>query len=377
MNPISFRSDRDDLLFTPGPLTTSAATKQAMLRDLGSRDSGFLDLTQSIRHRLLKTAEVGDDYTAVLLQGSGTFSVEAVLSSVVPRDGKVLIISNGAYGHRMVEMARAQSIDHFVLEYAEDQVPILGEIEKAFRPNEHDLKITHLAMVHCETTSGIVNPIQEVGKLCQQYQKTYIVDAMSSFGAMPISFEEASIDYLISSPNKCLEGVPGFAFVIARQSELKKSKGNARSLSLDLFAQWESLERAGEFRYTPPIQTILAFEQALNELDDEGGVQARMLRYQESHRVLLEGMMGLGFKTYLTPVAMGPIISSFHELNDSRFQYKEFYERLKKRGFVIYSGKVSNAQCFRVGNIGRLFPADVINLLSAMRDVLLEMGVQS
>jgi len=369
---MTFTGWKDNALYTPGPLTTSRTVKQAMLRDLGSRDSDFLNITQSIRKRLLRVAGLGDDYSVVLMQGSGSFCVESVIGSTIPKDGKLLVISNGAYGNRIAQMAQTLQINHEVLKYPEDRKPDLQEIRTAF---ERDSGFTHLAIPHCETTSGIFNPIREVGDLCKEYKKIYIVDAMSSFGGVPISFADCSIDYLISSSNKCIEGVPGFAFAVGRRSLLESTEGNARSLSLDLYAQWKSFETAGEFRYTPPIQVILAFEQALNELDDEGGVLARSARYQENHTTLLQGMSQLGFKTYLPSNDLGYIITSFHYLKHPRFNYKEFYEKMQVRGYVIYSGKVSNADCFRIGNIGRIFKSDILNMLSAVRETLLDMQV--
>jgi 2-aminoethylphosphonate-pyruvate transaminase len=238
-----------------------------------------------------------------------------------------------------------------------------------------DSQITHVAMVHCETTSGILNPIESVGALCRRFRKSYIVDAMSSFGGIPIDFESCSIDYLISSANKCLEGVPGFSFVIAKKSLLALTEGWARSMSLDLYSQWKGLETAREFRFTPPIQALLAFDQALNELDEEGGISARYSRYHENHSILVNGMKNHGFKPYLSPEKMGCFITSFYYLDHPRFEYKAFYQQLQQKGYLIYSGKVSNANCFRVGNIGRLFKSDMQNLLVIVGETLKEMGV--
>lgn len=364
---------KDSALYTPGPLTTSRTVKQAMLRDLGSRDSEFIALTQSIRSKLLEIAALDpQQFTAVIMQGSGTFGVESVLTSTVPKTGHVLVLSNGAYGSRMAQMVKTAGVSHQVLEYLENQKPDLAEIERTLQSCPH---ITHVALVHCETTSGIFNPIQEVGQLCHKWDKTYIVDAMSSFGAVPIDIPSYGIDYLISSSNKCIEGVPGFSFVIARRSKLLQTEGWARSLSLDLYSQWKALETAGEFRFTPPIQVILAFAQALEELEKEGGITARSLRYQRNHSLLVKGMTDLGFKTYLRAEDLGYIITSFCELEHPSFNYRQFYEKLQQRGYVIYSGKVTNATCFRIGNIGRIFESDIRNLLSGIRETLQEMQI--
>jgi 2-aminoethylphosphonate-pyruvate transaminase len=269
-------------------------------------------------------------------------------------------------------MARALGIVYTVLSYEENKAPVLKEVEFSLA---QDPQITHLAMVHCETTSGIFNPIHEVGMLCQRLHKTYIVDAMSSFGAFPIDVQASCIDYLISSANKCIEGVPGFSFIIAKKSEMHKSEGLARSLSLDLYSQWKAMEARGEFRYTPPTHSILAFERALEELEMEGGVSQRAIRYQENHRILVQGMTKMGFKTFLRPEDLGYIITSFRYLESSLFNYETFYQNLQAKGYVIYSGKVSQTPCFRIGNIGRIFGSDIKNLLAAIRETLEEMKI--
>ena len=342
---------KDKTLFTPGPLTTSTTVKQAMLRDLGSRDSEFMEATQAVRHKLLEVAGVtADKYAAVLLPGSGTYSVEAVLTSATPTHGKVLIIANGAYGQRMVQIAKIAGLKFTALSYAENQLPDVREIEETL---QKDVSISNVAMVHCETTSGIVNPIEEVGELAARHGKIYFVDAMSSFGGVPIDLEGCHIQYLVSSANKCLEGVPGLGFVIADRKCLMASEGWARSLSLDLFAQWRDLEQKAEFRYTPPIQALLALDRALDELEAEGGVESRSARYRENHDILMNGMGQLGFRTYLEDrQTMGYIITAYRYPEHPNFNYKIFYERMRELDVVIYSGKVSNADCFRTATLG-------------------------
>jgi 2-aminoethylphosphonate-pyruvate transaminase len=364
---------KDKVLFTPGPLTTSLTVKQAMLRDLGSRDSEFAAVVKDIRGRLLQIGGVGHDgYEAVLMQGSGTFAIESVISSAIPRDGKLLVIVNGAYGHRIVQMAQVLNIDCAALIFAEDSLPDLDQVDDRLS----DTTITHVAVVHCETTTGLINPIKEIGRLAQKYGTCYIVDAMSSFGAVPIHLADCAIDYLVSSANKCIEGVPGFAFVLARREALLSTAGYARSLSLNLLAQWRGLESDGQFRFTPPTHALLAFQQALNELDEEDGVEGRAKRYQANCQTLVEGMRALGFEEYLKPEYQGYIITSFRYPSHPRFNFKEFYERLNDKGFVIYPGKVSNADCFRIGSIGRLFESDIRDLLAAIQMTLNELNVR-
>lgn len=362
----------DKPLFTPGPLTTSRTVKQAMLRDLGSRDSEFLRVVREIREKLLGVANLRGDYECVLMQGSGTFSVEAVIGSTIPRAGKILILSNGAYGKRMVNIANVLQIPRAVIEYAEDCKTNARDVRYEL---ERDPAITHIAMVHSETTSGLVNDIEGVGALAKEFQKKFIVDAMSSFGGIETDWRAVNADFIISSANKCIEGVPGFGFVLARRDSLPECQGRARSLSLDLFAQWKGLEDDGQFRFTPPTHALLAFRQALNELEQEGGVPARAARYRANYEMLIAGTRALGLREYLAPNDQGHIIVSFHYPDDSRFDFKTFYARLNEKGFVIYPGKVGSANCFRIGCIGRLFPSDMQNLLNAMQKTLSEFNL--
>ncbi|MBV7330315.1 2-aminoethylphosphonate--pyruvate transaminase [Chloroflexi bacterium TSY] len=364
---------KDKTLFTPGPLTTSQTVKQALLRDVGSRDFEFVQTVKTIRQRLLEIGQVAHKgYEAILMQGSGTFGIEAVLSSLTPPDGKWLVVINGAYGQRINHIANVLKIETTPLETPENRKPDVKVIEEILSTDE---TITHVAVVHCETTTGIMNPVQEIGRLAQRFGKRYFVDAMSSFGAVPIDLAHYHIDYLVSSANKCLEGIPGFSFVLACREALLETEGYARSVSLDLFAQWQGLEKNGQFRFTPPTHTLLAFAQALDELEQEGGVAGRSARYNHNYQILIAGMRAFGFREYLTPEDQGYIITSFHYPNHPNFDFDHFYELLNERGFVIYPGKVSDAGCFRIGNIGRIFEADVRNLLAAIREVLIQMHV--
>lgn len=363
---------KDKILFTPGPLTTSQTVKQALLRDLGSRDGDFIARVAEIRCRLLELGAVNSgDYEAIPMQGSGTYAVESVFASTIPRDGKVLIIINGAYGHRIAQMCATLGIAHDTLVFPENQLPDLANIEAALLGGTY----SDVAVVHCETTTGIMNPVEAIGKLVHAAGARYIVDAMSSFGAVPIDIPRANIDYLVSSGNKCIEGVPGFGFVIARRQALLESEGRARSLSLDLLAQWKGLEATGQFRFTPPTHALLAFHQALLELECEGGVHGRAARYRTNYEILVEGMAALGFETYLGRALQGYIITSFRYPEVPEWNFETFYTLLNNRDFVIYPGKVSNADCFRIGNIGRIFPSDIRALLSAVREVLTEMNI--
>lgn len=363
------------LLFTPGPLTTSETVKQSMLRDLGSRDTEFLSVVSSIRHRLLELGHVAEgSYEAVLIQGSGTFAVESVLTSVIPRTGKLLVAINGAYGHRMAKIARVLGINCETIVFDED-TPV--QAERVHAVLSADPTISHVGTIHCETSTGILNPIDEVGHAAGKLQRTFIVDAMSSFGGIPMDLSADKIDFLISSANKCIQGVPGFAFVLARRDLLQAAEGCAHSVSLDLHAQWRGFESDGQFRFTPPVHALVAFWQALKELEEEGGVAARAARYSANRQALMDGITALGFDAYLAPEHQSDIITSFRFPAHRRFDFSAFYNRLSELGFVIYPGKVSNADCFRIGTIGHIFTPDIQALVGAIRQVLAEMQVDS
>ena len=367
---------RDALLFTPGPLTTSQTVKLAMLRDLGSRDASFLATVREVRERLLALYGLSQarGWEAVPLQGSGTYAVEAAISSIVPRGGKLLALVNGAYGERIVRMAAVHGIACEVLRARED-APIEPAAVRAALAKERAL--SHVALVHVETSSGVYNPLRAIGEVVRASGRAFLVDAMSSFGALPIEFEAGAVDFLAASANKCLEGVPGLAFVLARRAALEGLEGRARALVLDLFAQWRGLETDGQFRFTPPTQVVLALRQALLELEQEGGVAGRERRYRANHARLRAGMEALGFRSYVPAEHASPIISTFLYPRDARFDFPDFYRRLAARGLLLYPGKLTQADCFRVGNIGRLFPSDVDALLAAVPAVLREMGVQN
>ncbi|NLF58023.1 MAG: 2-aminoethylphosphonate--pyruvate transaminase [Candidatus Hydrogenedens sp.] len=367
-------ASHDKTLFTPGPLTTSHTVKEAMLRDLGSRDTEFIETVRRIRRGLLSLGEVaGLDYEAVLMQGSGTFAVESVFSSTVPPGGRVAVVVNGAYGERIVKMCQVLGIGTVALKYGEDQIPDVAEITEILGREEG---LTHLAVIHCETTTGIINPVVQLGAVAKRVGLRYVVDAMSSFGAVPLNIGASHIDYLVSSANKCIEGVPGFGFVIARRAALEETEGWARSLSLNLLEQWRGLEANGQFRFTPPTHALLAFDQAMAELEREGGVEMRAARYYRNYRLLVEGMRGMGFQEYLPGELQGHIITSFRYPEDPNWSFETFYRKLGERGCVIYPGKVSNADCFRIGSIGRIFESDIRILLAAVRDTVTEMGLR-
>jgi 2-aminoethylphosphonate-pyruvate transaminase len=361
-------------LLTPGPLTTSLTVKQAMLRDFGSRDRDFIALNARVRARLVELAHAEGSHVAVPLQGSGTFVVEAMLGTLVPRDGKLLVLVNGAYGQRMVRMAHYHGRPAVTIEAPEDQPNDPAALDRALG---NDSSISHVAAVHCETTSGILNPIEELAAVTARHGRSLLIDAMSAFGALPLDARKLPFDGLAASANKCLEGVPGVGFALIREPALRAAEGNAPCLSLDLHDQWQAMERNGQWRFTPPTHVLAALDQALAEHAAEGGTEGRGARYRENCQLLIAGMRELGFETLLPDRLQAPIIVTFKMPADPRFVFADFYDRLRRRGFVIYPGKLTVAPSFRIGCIGRIGPAEMRGALAAIRATLAEMGVEN
>ncbi len=359
----------DYLLLTPGPLSTSPTVRQAMLNDWCTWDDQYnKEIVDVIRHKLVSLATQHNNYTCVLMQGSGTASVEATIGSALSDQDKLLVIDNGAYGARMAEIAQYLKISCTTMQQKETEEVDLQKFEYLLAS---DKSITHVAMVHCETTTGMLNPLEKFCKIAKAYNKVVIVDAMSSFGGIEMDIGELDIDFMISSANKCIQGVPGFGFVIAKESAMQQCQGQARSLSLDLYAQWLCMqENNGKWRFTSPTHTVRAFYQALQELEEEGGINQRQHRYTSNQLVLVKGMRELGFETLLPDNQHSPIITSFYSPDTEDYQFKRFYDQLKQAGFVIYPGKVSNADCFRIGNIGEVYPDDIKRLITAIKSVM-------
>ena len=362
----------DPYLLTPGPLTTSPTVKQAMLHDYGSRDSYFIDLNQRVLSRLVAMVNGEDSHVAVPLQGSGTFVVEAMIGNFVPADGKVLICVNGAYGHRIVKMCEYYGRNFLVQESAED-VPVNSE--ELDRTLASDPGISHVVVVFCETTSGILNPLDEIAAVVEKRGAGLLIDAMSAFGALPVDSKKIYFDAIVASSNKCLEGAPGMGFCIARKEALQATIGNSPSLSLDLYDQWTTMEKTLQWRFTPPTHVLLAFDQALNEFEEEGGVEGRGGRYRDNCRILVDGMRELGFRTLLPDHLQAPIIITFHMPQNPEFVFSEFYDYLREQGYVIYPGKLTVAESFRIGCIGRLDESHMTGALSAIANTLENFGI--
>lgn len=362
------------ILLTPGPLTTSARTKQAMLKDWGSWDSDFNQVTTRLRSRILDIAHAQETHECIPLQGSGTFSVEAAIGTLVPRNGHVLVPNNGAYCQRLAKICKYLGRKLSTIDYGEDQRVDPADVERVLLA---DPSITHVALVHCETGTGVLNPLDAVAQVCARLGRGLIVDAMSSFGAIDIDARRTPFDAVIAASGKCLEGVPGMGFVIARRSVLERCEGNSHSLALDLYDQWVYMQRTTQWRFTPPTHVVVALDTAVEQYLEEGGLPARGARYTRNCKGLIDGMATLGFRTYLAPELQAPIIVTFHAPQDPRYDFKTFYQEVKKHGYILYPGKLTQIETFRVGCIGHFGEAGIPGAVKAIADTLKAMGIQT
>ncbi len=375
VSPFKGPEGQEDMpyLLTPGPLTTSRTVKRAMLADYGSRDVEFRTIVSDIRRQLLALAHCNDSYECVIMQGSGTFAIEAALGSLCPAEGgKTLVVANGAYGDRAAQILARLGRPFTKLDKGDMTAPTVEDVGGAM---DADTTLTHVWIIHCETTSGIINPISEIAAAVKARKRTFMVDAMSSFGAIPLNMEASGMDVMVSSSNKCIEGVPGFSYVLVKRKLLEASKGKCHSVVLDLFEQWKGLEANGQFRFTPPTHALAAFHQALQEHKEQGGVAGRGDRYMRNAARLVAGMRAMGFSTLLRDEEAGPIIQTFLTPRDANFKFEEFYEGLRRRGFAIYPGKLTKCNSFRIGSIGAIDESILMQALEAIKAVLAEMGV--
>ena len=360
-------------LLTPGPLTTSYSTKKAMLHDWGSRDQQFIDLNQSIRDSLVKLIEGKNTYQCVPMQGSGTFAVESMISSLTTKGSNILILINGAYGQRMKKMCDYLNRNTIEYEVPEHETHNLNKLEEIIDQNK---KLTHVFAVYCETTSGILNPINEIANLVENKKLSLFIDAMSAFGALPLSSKNITFDAVAASSNKCLEGVPGVGFILVKNNVIENAKGNSHSLSLDLYDQWQAMEKNKQWRFTPPTHVLAAFSQAIKEHDKEGGVNGRYKRYKKNCQIICNGMKELGFEQLLPDELQAPIIITFKQPKDSNFNFEKFYNALSEKDFLIYPGKLTVAATFRVGCIGNLNENDMKETVLAIKEVVNELAIK-
>jgi len=366
--------DRDAILLTPGPLTTTERTKRAMLRDWGSWDTSFIALTAEIRQGLLAIVHGEGSHVVVPLQGSGTFSIEAAVATIVPKTGHMLVLDNGAYCKRLGKVATLMGRRTTVLPHAEDAPVSPSALEAALVA---DASITHVGLVHCETGTGVLNPLQAVADVCARHGKGLIVDAMSSFAALPIDAREVRFDALVAASGKCLEGVPGMGFVFIREALLEGCAGNSHSLAMDLHDQQVYMEKTGQWRFTPPTHVVAALAEAMRQFAEEGGQPARLERYAANCAALVEGMHALGFLPFLEPQVQAPIILTFHAPADPAYEFRAFYEAVRARGYLLYPGKLTQLETFRVGCIGAIGPEEMRGAVAAVADAMKEMGIAS
>ncbi len=364
---------RDPILLTPGPLTTSLPTKMAMLRDWGSWDAEFNAVTAQVRTKLADIVHARDTHTCVPMQGSGTFAIEAAVNTLVPRTGHVLVLINGAYGRRFAKLTEMMGREVTTFETADDVPCTADDVDRLL---DKDPSITHVGLIHCETSTGIRNPLAAIAEVAARRGKGLIVDAMSSFGALPIDARTVRFDALIAASGKCVEGPPGMGFVLVRKGLLERCVGNSTSLALDLADQWAYMEKTTQWRFTPPTHIVVALNAALDQYIGEGGQPARLARYTANCDALLRGMRELGFESFLDPEIQAPIIVTFHAPADSRYAFKEFYDRVRDKGFILYPGKLTQLETFRVGCIGAIGPDEMRHAVNAVRDTIAEMGLK-
>ena len=361
------------ILLTPGPLTTSPETKAAMLVDWGSWDNAFNELTASVCRDLVQIVNGQAEHVCIPLQGSGTFSVEAAIGTFVPRNGKVLVPDNGAYCKRIARMLGYLGREAVVLTHDEQAPADPARIDAALAA---DPAITHVAQVHCETGTGILNPLPEIAAVVARHRRGLIVDAMSSYGAIAIDARNLPFDALIAASGKCLEGVPGMGFVIGRRAVLERSGGNSSSLSMDLLDQWQYMQKTGQWRFTPPTHVLAALRAAIDQYQAQGGRAARLARYTQNCAALVSGMRKLGLETFLPDSLQAPIIVTFHAPPDPAYNFPEFYRRVRDRGFILYPGKLTTVETFRVGCIRAIGPNTLTQAVAAIGEVLDAMGIQ-
>ena len=364
--------DRDRILLTPGPLTTTLRTKLAMLHDWGSWDSEFIAVTARVRQRLLAIVHGQDSHVVVPLQGSGTFSVEAAVATLVPKDGHVLVLDNGAYCKRAGKLSQMMGRRVSVVGFAEDEPVSASVLDEQLRV---DASITHVILIHCETGAGVENPLAAVAAVCERHGKGLIVDAMSSFAALPIDARSLRFDALVAASGKCLEGVPGMGFVFIRKAVLDGCAGNSQSLAMDLHDQHAYMERTGQWRFTPPTHVVVALAEAITQFEEEGGQPARLARYAGNCSTLIDGMRALGLRPFLKPEHQAPIIVTFHAPEHPAYDFKRFYDAAKARGFLLYPGKLTTVETFRVGCIGAIGAQEMQQAVNAVDDVLRELGI--
>lgn len=363
----------DTYLLTPGPLTTAVETREAMLFDKSPNSPEMVEMVKGIRQYLVSLTGGEGKYECIPLQGSATYGIEAAFLTLVDKaTSKVLVVENGFYGVRLREVIEA--LGHNVVGLECPVIPPVSSADIRTALDE-DPAITHLALCHCDTGTGVLNPLEGIADLCKERGIKLMIDAIASFGGFDIGAEALDFEAVMVSPNKCLEGVPGVAFVICKHRSLVEGEGRAPSSVLDLYAQWAFMEEKGWFRTTPPTHVLLAMANAVERHKAEGGIEARNARYQRNWQRLVDGLRQHGFATFLPDEYASPIIATFHDPDDPNYTFPAFYAAMEKRGFVIFPGRLTSAHTFRVGTMGDLTEGDMSLIIQAVLDSMAEIGV--
>jgi|TARA_B100000315_G_scaffold40571_1_gene35417 2-aminoethylphosphonate aminotransferase len=362
------------ILLNPGPATTTDTVKMAqVVPDICPREEEFSELMAGIRDDLLKIVNVDKKkYTTVLFGGSGTAVMESVIASVVNQEKTLLILKNGAYGDRMQKIVETYSIPFTTLEYEWGKPINLSEVDSYLKSNRN---IGYIAMVHHETTSGILNSIENFSELGKNYGHTLILDAISSYAGISIDLKKTPIDFLMSTSNKCIQGMAGLAFSICKKSELKHLKDIPnRSFYLSLYDQYNYMEKTGQMRFTPPVQTIYALRQAIDEYFDEGSLN-RYNRYTENWKRLREGLQKLGFNLLLDPENESHILLTVVEPKNPEYNFDKIHNLLYDKGFTIYPGKLGKKKTFRLANMGAINSIDIDRFINELSNVIIKIGI--
>ena len=366
------RSPDTPLLLTPGPVSVSASTKAVMLQDRASGGEEFVRDLNLARDYMVGLVGGTGAYTAIPLPGSATYANEAVIATLVPEGGKLLIHSNGVYGDRLIEICNHTGKPYAVIRTQPFVPPTAAQVEAAIAA---DPAITHVFVVHCETSTGVLNPLEPIAELCRQHSLGLLIDAVASFGAMPIDAKRLGLQAVTVSSNKCMQSVPGVGWAVVQKTALEGARGRCTTLVLDLWDQAQHMDRTNAFRFTPPTQVLAAFAQACREHEAEGGTQGRLARYRGNWRRLVDGMRQLGFTTVVPDEAASPIVATFHNPPDPRFSFQALFEGMKRRGFIIFPGRLALADTFRIGCMGDVTEADMAEAVQAVAETMREMGV--
>jgi 2-aminoethylphosphonate-pyruvate transaminase len=360
------------ILLNPGPATTTDSVKQAMVvEDICPREKSFGKLLDTIKEDLVKVVHGGAEYIAALFTASGTGGLEAAITSAVPKGKKILIIDNGAYGARMVNIASTFGIEVIPYKLAYGDYPVVTHLEKLLIENRD---VSHLAVVHHETTTGMLNPIQQICDLCTKHKVDVIVDCMSSYAGIPIDAKKWNAGYIISSSNKCIQGMPGMVFVIFKKQLLKELKNQKRSFYFDLYSQYVGFEKTGQMQFTPPVQVAYALRQAIDEYFIEGEIN-RWNRYQENWNTLYAGLKNLGFEFLLPESYQSKILLAIIEPSHSNYNFDTMHDYLFQKGYTIYPGKGAKEATFRLSVLGDLHKKDIEGFLIELKNYLLKAGI--